>query len=125
MKIMLTLRFLALAAIGLLSTPVQAAIPWTGWDFYNQCAHAKDDPAAYACFVYLSAVRDMTAFADKIHSPLPNYCPPTGSTVDDSRQMFLGWAKMHQDLLSQPAADLVVRALSEVYPCQAGQTGRR
>lgn len=54
----------------------------------------------------------------KMSKPEDGFCVPKGYNMDDLAQVYLDWARKHQDRLSEPTKVTMTAALSEAYPCK-------
>lgn len=77
--------------------------------------------AQFACRAFLEATMQYhDAISDKKHLK-PLTCPPSGTTIADTRTVFLAWARSKAGdakLMGELPVVGVVRALAAKYPCR-------
>jgi hypothetical protein len=89
-----------------------------GSELLSYCAKGTAT-AQTACLGYIAGVSDAIIndlIRDK-ESPI-KACIPRSVTAGDRAAMVIKWLSQHSDQLRKPAATLVVKALSEAYPCR-------
>ena len=89
-----------------------------GSELLTYCAKSTAN-AQSACLGYIARVSDAIK-NDKIRdkaSPV-KACIPRSVKAGDRAAIVIKWLSRHSNQLRKPAATLVVRALSEAFPCQ-------
>jgi hypothetical protein len=121
-KLKLQLATLALAGLGLSSTPLLANDgKVTAADLVQYCGVTAEDPDSHTaiafCYGYIDAALDyhhaITADGeDRIA------CPPGEVTRADVAAVVVEWAKIHTDKVDEnPPVHVVMRAAGEAWPC--------
>lgn len=89
-----------------------------GSELLTYCAKSTAN-AQSACLGYIAGVSD-AIINDLIRdraSPV-KACIPRSVRAGDRAAIVIKWLSRHTDQLRKPAATLVVRALSEAFPCR-------
>lgn len=121
---------LTMAALAALTMPAAAT---SGADLLRQCesldrgavvrgrlVRLPEKSEAAQCWFYMAAVQDFAATVEEESGPsLIGACPPADATRLDLIRSYLRYARAHRDELGLRASALLVRALSEAYPCPA------
>jgi hypothetical protein len=81
---------------------------FTGNDVLINCESKTPD----LCITYVAGVHD-ALFVLKV-AP---YCTPDSITPNRLRRAVTKWLQTHPEQLHQPAASLVINALTDAYPC--------
>lgn len=72
------------------------------------------------CSGFISGVEELARLLrdDTTGGSASQICMPPTTSARELRDMYSRYAKQHADMLSQPAALVVLRALQQAYPCQ-------
>ena len=120
-----------LAAITLLSlagtAQAQRFSRVSGGSLAGLCTN-RDPRQVEGCEAYLDGVSDAASLYQRLRpadgskgATLPAYiCVPPATTGIQLRQMFVTWYQAHPDQSGREASGVVLRALSDNFPC-AGQ----
>ena len=119
---------LTMAVLAAFASPASAT---SGADLLRQCETLERGAAvrgrlvrlpekseAAQCWFYMAAVQDFAATVEDEAGPsLIGACPHPDTTRLDLVRTYLRYARAHRDELKLRASALLVRALSEAYPC--------
>ena len=120
-----------LAAVALLalagSAHAQRFSRVSGGSLANLCTN-RDPKQVEACEAYIDGISDTASFYQRLRPldgsngpALPAYiCVPPATTGIQLRQLVVSWLGAHQDQSGREGGGVVLRALSDTYPC-AGQ----
>jgi hypothetical protein len=122
-KLKVQLATLALASLGVSSTPLLADDGnVTAADLVQYCGVTAEDPDSHTaiafCYGYIDAALDyhhaITADGeDRIT------CPPAEVTRADVAAVIVEWAEIHPDQVDEdPPVHVVMRAAGEEWPCE-------
>ncbi len=104
-------------SVGAFAAELGKAHMANGSELLTYCAKSTAN-AQSACLGYIAGVSD-AIINDLIRdraSPV-KACIPRSAKAGDRAAIVIKWLSRHIDQLRKPAATLVVRALSEAYPC--------
>ena len=107
MKILLTIALVAAS----LSNSVHAA---EGHELKRMCV---DDSDVATCRAFVAGVIS-TIFEFNVKTSI---CQPDGVTRSQNADVFVKYLNNHPDELHLSGAELVVRALSDAFPCKGGK----
>jgi len=90
----------------------------TGSELLTYCARSSGH-AQSACLGYIAGVSD-SMISRQIASTKNRgkACISRSVKAGDRAATVIAWLSRHVDQLNQPAAGLIMRALSEAYPCE-------
>lgn len=119
--------FAAIVALSIgLGASAQAQVLRDATDLFAQCKHHPSDVASSPrtavllshCYGFMKGVGDAYAIALDKAGAAPGFCPPEGVlSGEQSRRIFLEWARENPEQLDKSAAAVVTEALIEAFPC--------
>lgn len=107
--------FIALIIILALQTAVQPATAIDGNRLHEDCAAPDELYARGSALGYILGVYEHAALHPQSEV---KFCTPSGATQGKVRDTVCEWLVNHPDKRDRQAADLVVEALNEAWPCK-------
>jgi len=91
--------------------------------FFNGRSLAKicrgQETERIACQIYLAGIHDANEVSNWQHNEDAAWCGVVGVSASQMRQIFLRYVDAHPEHLHRPAAWVVAKMLTEVFPCEA------
>jgi hypothetical protein len=119
--------FVAIVALSIgLGGSARAQMLRDGTDLFEQCRHHPSDVASSPriavslshCYGFMKGVGDAYAIALAKAGVAPGFCPPGAHlSGEQSRLVFMEWARENPEQLDKSAAAVVTEALIATFPC--------
>jgi Ssp1 endopeptidase immunity protein Rap1a len=95
----------------------------TAAELIQQCEAAKDkaedkDILLGTCLGYIRGAQAGAELIISIAEQSPPWCVPAGASRGDVMEMLISFVKKHPSVSDQSAANTVIAALGDAYPCK-------